>query len=105
MQVPETIKLQGGALSLDFANSADWTEAIDAGLREGIFNVRGINEVTQNYFRHFAGATVPLARLTETPLGSVWPQALLQPGSHHRLAISVWARSTEAPGSGRRACF
>jgi predicted RNA-binding Zn ribbon-like protein len=26
MQVPETIKLQGGALSLDFANSADWTE-------------------------------------------------------------------------------
>ena len=29
MQVPETIKLQGGALSLDFANSADWTEAGD----------------------------------------------------------------------------
>jgi predicted RNA-binding Zn ribbon-like protein len=27
MQAPETIKLQGGALSLDFANSADWTEA------------------------------------------------------------------------------
>jgi predicted RNA-binding Zn ribbon-like protein len=27
MQVPETIKLQGGTLSLDFANSADWTEA------------------------------------------------------------------------------
>jgi predicted RNA-binding Zn ribbon-like protein len=26
MQAPETIKLQGGALSLDFANSADWTE-------------------------------------------------------------------------------
>ncbi len=26
MQTPETIKLQGGALSLDFANSADWTE-------------------------------------------------------------------------------
>jgi predicted RNA-binding Zn ribbon-like protein len=24
MQAPETIKLQGGALSLDFANSADW---------------------------------------------------------------------------------
>jgi predicted RNA-binding Zn ribbon-like protein len=27
MQAPETIKLQGGTLSLDFANSADWTEA------------------------------------------------------------------------------
>src|SRR5262245_38203857 len=27
MQAPETIKLQGGALSLDFANSADWTDA------------------------------------------------------------------------------
>lgn len=27
MQAPETIKLQGGALSLDFANSSDWTEA------------------------------------------------------------------------------
>jgi predicted RNA-binding Zn ribbon-like protein len=26
MQAPETIKLQGGALSLDFANSTDWTE-------------------------------------------------------------------------------
>jgi predicted RNA-binding Zn ribbon-like protein len=26
MQTPETIKLQGGALSLDFANSADWNE-------------------------------------------------------------------------------
>ena len=62
---------------------------IDAQRPAGIFNVRGINEVTQNYFRHFAGATVPLARLAETPLGSVWPQALLQPGSHHRLAISV----------------
>jgi len=30
MQAPETIKLQGGALSLDFANSADWTQAGDA---------------------------------------------------------------------------
>src|SRR5262245_7864712 len=29
MQAPETIKLQGGALSLDFANSADWTDAGD----------------------------------------------------------------------------
>ena len=29
MQAPETIRLQGGALSLDFANSADWTEAGD----------------------------------------------------------------------------
>jgi predicted RNA-binding Zn ribbon-like protein len=27
MQAPETIKLQGGALSLDFVNSTDWTEA------------------------------------------------------------------------------
>src|SRR3954447_23244346 len=26
MQTPETIKLMGGALSLDFANSTDWTE-------------------------------------------------------------------------------
>ena len=26
MQTPETIKLLGGALSLDFANSTDWTE-------------------------------------------------------------------------------
>src|SRR6188472_3709879 len=26
MQAPETIKLQGGALSLEFANSTDWTE-------------------------------------------------------------------------------
>jgi predicted RNA-binding Zn ribbon-like protein len=26
MQVPETIKLMGGALSLDFANSTDWTD-------------------------------------------------------------------------------
>src|SRR3954454_24822191 len=26
MQAPETIKLMGGALSLEFANSTDWTE-------------------------------------------------------------------------------
>ena len=33
MQPPETIKLMGGALCLDFANSTDWTadgESIEA---------------------------------------------------------------------------
>jgi hypothetical protein len=62
---------------------------VDAQRPAGIFSSRGIDEVTQDYFQHLQARPFRWRARQRPLLGSVWPQALLQPGSHHRLAISV----------------
>jgi predicted RNA-binding Zn ribbon-like protein len=54
MQVPETIKLMGGTPALDFANSADWTEA-----GEPIEDALLEPDSLERWGRRVLGASVP----------------------------------------------